>query len=285
MDKTLAEVLHAADRTLTPAERRIVRVIMADYPVAGLQPAARLAKNARVSTPTVLRLMVKLGVGSYPQMQELLHAEIAARTSSPRSMYEAQQPSGQEDAPAYIQRSYSVLSTSLRKSFDALSHSEIGDIVDELADHRRRLHLIGGRFSFYLAQYLAIHLQLMRPKVHVVPLTIHERSIGLLDLSAKDTVIAFDFRRYDDSTVKFVTEARQRRSHCIVFTDPWLSPAAKHANQVVVCQVDAPSPFDSLTPAMALVETVIAGLVSKLGRQPQERVVRFDTLVEQLQQP
>ena len=46
---TVAERLAVAG--LTPAERKVARVLLADYPVRGLEPVAKLAAEAGVSRP------------------------------------------------------------------------------------------------------------------------------------------------------------------------------------------------------------------------------------------
>jgi DNA-binding MurR/RpiR family transcriptional regulator len=58
---------------LTPAEKKVARSLLANYPSAGLASAATLARAAGTSTPTVLRLVARLGIGSYPDFQQLLH--------------------------------------------------------------------------------------------------------------------------------------------------------------------------------------------------------------------
>ena len=57
---------------LTPAERKVARTLLARYPAAGLESTAALAAAAGTSKPTVLRLLARLGFGSYPEFQERL---------------------------------------------------------------------------------------------------------------------------------------------------------------------------------------------------------------------
>ena len=55
---------------LTPAERKVARTLLARYPAAGLESTAALAAAAGTSKPTVLRLLARLGFGSYPDFQD-----------------------------------------------------------------------------------------------------------------------------------------------------------------------------------------------------------------------
>ncbi|MGO4103328.1 MurR/RpiR family transcriptional regulator [Leifsonia sp. YAF41] len=278
---TLAEQLKMAHDSMSPAEKRVSRVLIADYPVAGLEPVHRLAERANVSAPTVLRLISKLGIGSYPQMQKLLRGEISARTSSPLEMYgerTAASETGPESSLGFVADSRRVLTEGLDSTFSSIPESEILEITRLLANPRLRIWTVGGRFSNLLAQYLNMHLKLLRKDVQHVNSTEADRTFALMDFGPRDLLIAFDYRRYQDSTVEFLKNAKHAKATTVLFTDPWLSPAAKHADHLLSCSVTAASPFDSLTSAFALVETVIAGVVDELGESPRKRIEAFDAL-------
>ena len=96
-DVTVAERLQLLRDELTPAERRVVRALMADYPVAGLGPVAKLAAAAGVSAPTVVRLVTKLSFEGYADFQQSLKSEVSARLSSPLEMHALRLGSAGED--------------------------------------------------------------------------------------------------------------------------------------------------------------------------------------------
>src|SRR5437762_5815128 len=73
--------------SLSPAERRLARVLLASYPIAGLESVARFAERAGVSPPTVTRFIAKLGFRGYPEFQESLRHEVQARLRSPLARY------------------------------------------------------------------------------------------------------------------------------------------------------------------------------------------------------
>src|SRR5215475_14864055 len=86
-DVTVAERLQLKLAELTPAERKVARALMAEYPVRGLQPVAKLAATAGVSAPTVVRLVSKLSFDSYAGFQRSLKSEVSARLSSPLTVH------------------------------------------------------------------------------------------------------------------------------------------------------------------------------------------------------
>ena len=268
---TVAERVQVAH--LTPAERKVVRVLLADYPVRGLAPVARLAADAGVSAPTVLRLVSKLEFDSYADFQQALKSEVSARLSSPLSMHGVSDESAQPDALTRSQRS---LCDGIEASFASLPKAEFEHAVGLLSDPRRGVTLIGGRFSSMLAEHLAAHLRILRPNVRVVSAA--DRISSMLDIGRSDVLVAFDYRRYQHDTVRLAMIAKRQGATLIAFTDPYLSPLAAQADVILTTSVASASPFDALTPALALVETVIAALVDKLGTAPRERMARYDAL-------
>lgn len=261
---------------MSPSEKKVARALIAEYPVAGLEPVAKLAGRANVSAPTVLRMLARIGIPSYPQMQEVLREEISERTTSPIDQYESRAEEGPGPEQHTIAAANEVFTRGINGSFGAMPVSEFDRIVELLADPKRRLWTLGGRYSSMLAEYLAMHLRLLRPGVQFVGRAESDKSLALLELGPRDVVVAFDYRRYQDATVTFVARGKERRATTVLLTDPWLSPAAKHADFLISSGVEAPSPFDSLVPSLALVEALIAGVVDRLGPEPLGRIQAFD---------
>jgi DNA-binding MurR/RpiR family transcriptional regulator len=302
---TVADRLRLRMAELTTAERKVARVLMADYPVAGLDPIAKLAAAAGVSAPTVVRLMAKLEFDGYAEFQQALKAEVSARLSSPleiavgrlasqesaegRLSGEANtegRPSGQESPAEHpgaarggaLPRSEQLLCDGIRSSFAHLPPGEFDRAVALLADGRRGVTLVGGRFSSVLAEYLAAHLRILRPRVQMLSASHLDRVSSMLDVGRRDVFVAFDYRRYQRDTIRLATTAKDQGATLIAFTDPYLSPLAARADVILTSSVASPSPFDALTPAMALVEALIAALVDRLGDAPRARMARYDEL-------
>lgn len=272
--ETVAERLQLRIADLTPAERKVARVLLAQYPVRGLEPIAKLAAHAGVSAPTVVRLVSKLDFDSYAGFQQSLKAEVSARLSSPLSMHPDRSGA---DADA-LDRSERMLCDGITSSFARLPRAEFDQAVRLLADPKRGVTLIGGRFSSMLAEYLAAHLRILRPHVKMIASSSADRFSAMLDIGRRDVLVAFDYRRYQHDTVRLALTAKQQGATLIAFTDPYLSPLASRADVILTASVESPSPFDALTPALALVETVIAALVDTLGSAPLPRMARYDAL-------
>ncbi|HET8602015.1 MAG TPA: MurR/RpiR family transcriptional regulator [Segeticoccus sp.] len=269
---TVGQLIRARLPFLPPAERRVAVSLLGGDPLLGLGTVADVAAAADTSAPTVLRLLARLGFPAFADYQAAVRRELSGRLSSPLEQFPTH---SSDSAPAVMLQS---LAGSVSEDATRLPSGDLDLAVRLLADERRRVLTLGGRFSRFLAGYLAAHLQLLRPGVSWVDASAQERAAALLDVDRRSVVAVFDFRRYQRDTVDFGAAAAAQRAHLLLFTDQYLSPLAAQADVVLPTNVESPSPFDVLTPAMALVEVLVAGVVARLGRRPRERMARYDEL-------
>ncbi|MFI6697321.1 MurR/RpiR family transcriptional regulator [Streptomyces sp. NPDC050433] len=268
--------------SLPAGGRRIGRTVLANYPAAGLETTAVLAKRAGVSGPTVVRFVAHLGFAGYREFQSALRKELQARDASPLTL-----PSRFTDEVGLgeaLREAGGVFRDDLDSTFSRLPASELERTLDLLTDSRARVACAGGRFSRLLAEYLELHLRQMRPGTRQVTPTADMAAADLLDVGRHDVFVLFDLRRYQQETIALAREARARRARIVLITDPWLSPVADLADTVLSAQVRSPSPFDSYVAAMALVEVIIGGVHQRLGEAATTRMRTFENQLEGLHQ-
>jgi DNA-binding MurR/RpiR family transcriptional regulator len=265
----------------TAGERKVARALLANYPVAGLETAAQLAARAKVSPPTVIRFVARLGFGGYPAFQQALMHEVDESIGSPLKQYA--QKRGAHAGREFLPYAASAYVGALDATFAELPEAEFTRAVELICDSRRAVHLLGGRFSRVLAEYLTSHLWLLRAGVAGVPDDELGRLALLADAGKTDLLIAFDYRRYDQLNVRFATLMAERGATVVLLTDRWLSPAAEVADVVLPAGVEAPSPFDSLVPALAVVETLVATVTDRLGDEGRRRLEMVEASRERWQ--
>jgi DNA-binding MurR/RpiR family transcriptional regulator len=275
-ESRVGELVRQRLNDLSPAERKLARALLASYPIAGLESVARFAERAHVSPPTVTRFITKLGFRGYPEFQETLRHEVQARLSSPLTRYRDDQPARGTDS--MLSDALEISSNNLKATLDVLSHRDVAEAVELMADVRRRVMVLGGRVSAPLARYLAGQLHLLRPGIGLVDAERSGPAQQLIDMRRGDVLVVFDYRRYQGDTIESARLASAQGCNVILFTDPWLSPASGFARQVIVASVDTIGPFDSLVGAMAVVEGVVAAVLSRLGPRAQARMQSLERL-------
>ena len=254
-------------------ERRVAHRLLADYPMAGLQSATELARAVGVSTPTVLRLVARLGFENYADFQKTLRGELAAQLSSPLAKA-ATRPDPATPASTFA----AALARNIEDTFVHLPPGELDRVAALLADRRLRVHLVGGRFTDALARYLAVQLRVLRPGVHHLEDQEANWQDQLLDFGRQDVLVLFDIRRYQPSLLRLAEAAARRRARVIVFTDPWLSPVARVAQHVLPARVVAPSIWDSGAALMALCEALLATVTTLDWPYAEQRMRELEQL-------
>ncbi|QCK84490.1 MurR/RpiR family transcriptional regulator [Phreatobacter aquaticus] len=273
---TIRDTLTDPALRLTPAERRLARAILANYPVAGLGTVAALASRAEVSDPTVVRFAAKLGFPSFVAFQETLLGEVEQRLHSPLMMMEVRRgvPEGSHPLVAYAR----AVADRLAADNDGLTPGEFDRAIEMLATARGRILLLGGRFSGFLAGILEAHLHQLRPSTILLAGPGADLVDRLADISSRDTLIVFDYRRYQTDIVAFAAQAKARGAQMILFTDHWGSPIADQADVVLGAAVEAPSLFDTMVPALAQVEALATRLAERLGKPALQRIETIERI-------
>ena len=171
----------------TAAERKLMATLFANYPMAGLVSITEFAREAGVSTPSVLRLAKKLGFAGFPSFQERLRAELSAQLQNPITKHDK----WSAEAPdTHILNTFATAAMeNLSGSLKLMDHRAFDAIVALLADRKRSIHIAGGRITGHIAAYLYTHLQMARPGVSLVPPTQSFWPQYLLDIGKQDVVV------------------------------------------------------------------------------------------------
>lgn len=268
---------------MTPSERRVARTLLATYPTAGLESLPQLAEGSGVTGPTVLRFVRKIGFDGYPDFQRSLRSEVQARTEGLSSLYTTRGATSGDDA---LRRSQEAFGRALDATLTSASlEQELAGVESLLSDLKRHVWFVGGRFSQLAATYLCLQMRFLRPGCAMIGEEPERRLLDSLELSKRDVLCLFDYRRYQSDTVEAGRRAAERGALVIVFTDPWLSPAVEYGRHVLISHADSASPFDSMLGAFALTELIAAKVVGALGDDGRARVAELEQMHEPGQLP
>jgi DNA-binding MurR/RpiR family transcriptional regulator len=272
---SIAELIRRDLGSLTPNERRAAHRLLADYPVAGLDTTARFGEAAGVSAPTVLRMIAKLGFQNYGAFQDALRAELAARRETPLMK------GGNVANGDRLARFAEATIANIRETEANVARDEFDAVVRLLADRNRPVHVLGGRFTDPIADYLVAHLRVLRPGVRRV---VGERFAWLdqlLDVGKRDVFVLFDIRRYSDDLSYLARQAAKRGATVTLVTDQWLSPISRVAKHVLPAHVAAPSIWDSSAGLLLLVEAMLSAAATELGSLARDRLTAIEAMREE----
>lgn len=272
----IRDLLKERQADLTAAERRLSAVLEADQLVAGLQSITRLAEMAEVSTPTVIRLARKLGFEGFPDFQNAMREDVAARIKQPLAKFRAAR---EEARDHIISRFAEAASTNINRTLDRLDLTEFDNIAALLSDPARRLHLLGGRITRSNAHYFFNHLQIIRPQVTLLDSSPSAWPQALLDMDARSVLVIFDIRRYERELERLATLAVDQGATIVLFTDAWGSPIERCAAHTIRAMVEVPSAWDSTLAINFIVEALVAEVQTRCSDMSAERIAALEDMI------
>jgi DNA-binding MurR/RpiR family transcriptional regulator len=275
----VSDVIHAHFDVLTRAERQLAESLLDNYPVSGLGSITTVAENARVSTPTVARMVQKLGFKGYSEFQSCLHQEVEATISNPLTKHDR----WASNAPGthILNRFADAIMGNLRQTLTDIDAATFDGVAALLSERKRGLYFVGGRITGALAEYFFTHMQVIRPNTTLLSSNSSSWPQYVLNMNPGDLLVIFDIRRYEQEMVSLAAAARRRGAEIIVFTDQWATPAAKHARHIFRVQIEAPSAWDSSVVTLFIVEALIEAVQSSTWDETSERMKTLEGLFEQ----
>jgi DNA-binding MurR/RpiR family transcriptional regulator len=276
--KTISEMVQERFETLTRAERQLANSLLENYPVSGLASITAVAKKAEVSTPTVARMVQKLGFKGFHEFQDALRDELEAKISNPIVKHDR----WAENAPdAHILNRFAdSVVQNLHQTLAQLDPEKFDLVCSQLSDPKRAVFIAGGRITRTLAEYFFRHIQMIRPRVTLVPSSTSTWPHYLLDIAPGDVLVLFDIRRYENNMLKLAEVAAEKQMEVVLFTDQWGSPIARHAAHCFNCRIEAPSAWDSVAVILVVIETMIAQIQAAGWKATRKRMTDLEQMFD-----
>ena len=268
--KTIMELILSRFEDLTRAERQLANTLMEDYPVSALGSITQLAENASVSSPTVARMVTKLGFNGFPQFQQTLRSELRAKISSPIDKHD----NWAKNAPdAHILNQFTETALqNIRRTLSQTNPQNFDQVVELLGNSSNHIYITGGRITRSLAKYFFTHLQMIRTDVTDIQSATNAWPHYIIDMKENDVLVIFDIRRYENDLLRLAEIALKQKLTIVLFTDQWSSPVSKYARYKFNCQIEVPSAWDSSIVIMLIVEALIAALQNANWPETKKRM-------------
>jgi DNA-binding MurR/RpiR family transcriptional regulator len=282
----IPQLLKLRHSALTAQEQRAARYLAQHYPASGLGPMARFARAAGVSPQTVLRFLAKLDIASWEDFQDRLRAELASQRASPLGRWSANRPpmTGIETAGEtdWLTGFGARIARNVAETFTHLSPATFEAASLAIANPRRKVMVIGGRFTQQLARLLARHLQILRGGVEEIGSLSSTWPDRLIDVGRHTVVVAYDIRRYSQDVIGFCALAAEQGATVIAVTDDAAAPITRHASASIVGWVESDGTWDSIAALLAVTEALTARVTELSGAKTADRLARLESLRERL---
>ncbi|MEM7024722.1 MAG: MurR/RpiR family transcriptional regulator [Pseudomonadota bacterium] len=242
----------------------------------GVQSMRALAARADVHPNTLVRLAQAIGFDGYDAMRERF-----------RDFMVSDGLGGFRDRAAWLRElaahggSAEIMAEMARATGDNLENTwqrQDASTLDTVADlilEARQVHVLGVGSAYGLAYQFWYVARMAFEHINAIPRRGGQPIDDLAFAQPDDLLIALTFQPYRSETIQAARLAREIGSGVVGVTDSVTSPLASHADHLLVAPTHTPQFFQSHAAVTALLEGLIAILVSRAGDDIAARIEAF----------
>lgn len=266
----VADLIRAKRDVLSPAERRVADLVLADPHAVAFGTVASVAKAAETSGGSVVRLTARLGLDGFAALQERVRADLTPARR--RAAERIREPMDND----LLARALEVAADSVQSTLDGVDRADFDAAVGLLAARSRTVHVLAADASQGIGAQFATELAMLRPGVVDVHGTEVAVSRAMALLAPGDVVVTLDLPRHDRWLLAALDQAAAGEARIVALTASPLSPLAAHAELAFTVASEAAGPFDSHLAALALFEALVAGVAERLRSSATDRLERIE---------
>lgn len=261
----------------SPADRRVVDVLLSHPAEAAVLPAEQVATRAGVHVAAATRLAQKLGYTGYPHLRSSLQAELLGAVDAEERMRARLDRTAGDDLLA-------TLVEDELGSLAELPRTISQEVVDGAAARilkARRVLLFARGNATVLANLLARRLR--RTGTLVTDLTVTDRDVAeeLVSLREDDLIVVLAFRRPPRVLPAIVQTVRETGCGLLVLTDVLGLPAGAPEDTLVLAAPRGNGrEYQSLTVPMALSNALVLAVARADQDSASTALTRLDTLID-----
>ncbi|MEH7373882.1 MULTISPECIES: MurR/RpiR family transcriptional regulator [Bacillaceae] len=261
--------------TLSPGQKKVAKHLIEKLDESAFDTATMIGRKVDVSETTVIRLSYALGFNGFSEMLHYIQQQIVNKSLNPFSTDSKIENKEEEHTSLFTEIMEKEI-LSQRQTNHQLNETELWKVVDVLikAD---RIFILGMGASYAPAHWFSFQLHTLRDQVTLCPSTgeIYER---LADLSDRSVLFIISFPRYSKETLHIAECAKKQGVPIICVTDRLLSPIGRIADYTLTTEEDSESAAHSITPAIILLDFIIAGMKVKNSDEIQVRQQKLEEL-------
>jgi len=260
---------------LGPQLRQAAQYALDNPSEVAVSSVRKLAVSAGVKPNTFMRLAWHLGFNGFEEFREP-YRKLVTRTGESfpdRARWLQSLARSGQHGHLYSQMASSSISN-VEHLFSATRIGELSDLARRIVSAREAMVLgLGTCFSvahgFWYASRMAVNNFTLLPQHGALPMD------DIARLSSDDVLIVISFNPYRSEVVQSARLARAQGAYVVSVTDSHASPASLEADLAIVTPTRTPQFFPSTQAATALMETLLAFIISESGPGVIDRINAF----------
>ncbi|TQQ85288.1 MurR/RpiR family transcriptional regulator [Peptacetobacter hominis] len=257
--KQLISEIQSQYTRLSKGQKLIAQYILNNYDKVAFMTACKLGETVGVSESTVVRFANTLGYSGYPKLQSALQELIKNKLTT---VQRVEMSDDFSDENVILNKVLRSDMDNIRDTLDGIDNEAFQDAVSKILK-AKKIHILGVRTSFVVAQYLGFYLGIILDNVHVVRMDMGDAFEQIVRVGEDDVVIAFSFPRYSKKAYQLVKYAKEKGASIISITDSLFAPIASVADNTLLVNNSMASFVDSLVPAMSVANALAVSVGMK----------------------
>ncbi|AHD03592.1 MurR/RpiR family transcriptional regulator [Leisingera methylohalidivorans] len=277
--KTARLIQHLKDRMddLPPKLKAAAKYVIDNPGDFGLDTVRTSAQKTGISANSFVRLAQHLGYDTF----ETFRAPFRAALTTVRDADLGQDwldrmadggPAGALQAAA-ARNQLNITSRSLRLMTAERTQAIVGTLLSA-----RRSYVTATRSSYALAYYFHYVGRMALPGLELVPRHMGAALDDLLEIGARDCLIAVTFAPYSAGTIQALRLAGERGASVILISDSEVIAPGIRTDHVLAVAANSLHPFGAIGGAMAVLECLLTHLIEAGGDQARNRIEAYDAL-------
>jgi DNA-binding MurR/RpiR family transcriptional regulator len=265
---------------MSPQLKKAAEFVLKNPSLVAMHSMRRVASEAGVTPPTMLRMVKAIGFDGYEDFREyyrkgyhLIAGDFGDRARKLQLRKEGDEAGSLWSALIHANNAH------LQQLVDTIRPEHFKKTAKRLL-RARRVYVAGMLSSHAFAGYLHYVARLAFPNWYLLSGRGNTLADEIATVDSKDAMIIIGFSPYSLDGVRAAKLARQRKASVIAITDGLVSPFAAEADDVFVAPNDSPQFFGSFVATVALIEALIAYVVSQGGQGVVDNIAKVEGLRE-----
>lgn len=275
----LLKRINESYQNMSPQVQLAARYVIDNAEDVALVSMRQLAKEANVHPTTMVRLGQFLGFEGFNDMRDLFQHRLRL---SPED-YVGRARGLQRQAGHAFELIEEIEETS-KKNIHRTLHGIGADVLDETADFllsAKRIYVMGMRISFPVAFAFYYAYSMFRANAHLIDGKAGIAADTLRDIGPEDVLFAISNAPFSRETVQAAQYARKKGATIVAISDTEISPIVGPGDRNLMIRNVSPTFFPSASASIALVESLIAIMISKGAEELVETVAQSKEQLDQ----
>ncbi len=272
----LLEQLTSLSPTLSPKLKLVAKTILDNPNAVAITSMRTLAKQAGVTPPTMTRLVEKLGFDSYESFRAVFQQSIADPNYHQRASW-LQELADREGDDGVVHQMAKSAADNVQRLFEQVDSSILSNAAD-VVRKAATAYIVAAGAPHWIAAYMQYVGRMAIPGLKAPRTSGISLMESLIPIKPGDVVLALSFHPYACQTSDAISYAKSRGAKIILITDSRGAPSAALAEILLLVSTDSPQYFPSMVSVVAVLETLIAVIVSRSDRTVIDKIAEFDLI-------